>query len=196
MHFSLSSEGLTIRPSRMMLSLVSFMGLLASTFWVCWQPNGQAYCKASSELPSYGLMIVSHHRFAGRRGRQRQRPLQEMAATSRRRDTSCSPEFGKTRDLPVQDESTTLTAVNQPRSPGVWTIVNLPKELTKVKTYSDMLVLWQDSDDKFGEPHRWALYVWYFDKSSFPAVHRTRLDAWNSAYSVSITPTSRKPSVS
>jgi hypothetical protein len=34
----------------------------------------------------------------------------------------------------------------------VWTNANLAKEFVKVKTYSDLLVLRQDTNDKFGEP--------------------------------------------
>ncbi len=41
----------------------------------------------------------------------------------------------------------------------VWTNANLAKEFVKVKTYSDLLVLRQDANDKLGEPARWVLYV-------------------------------------
>ena len=54
----------------------------------------------------------------------------------------------------------------------VWTNANLAKEFVKVKTYSDLLVLRQDANDKLGEPARWVLHVSYFHKSSYPDVDK------------------------
>ena len=58
----------------------------------------------------------------------------------------------------------------------VWTNANLAKEFVKVKTYSDLLVLRQDANDKLGEPARWVLYASYFHKSPYPDVDKARSD--------------------
>jgi len=58
----------------------------------------------------------------------------------------------------------------------VWTNANLAKEFVKVKTYSDLLVLRQDANDKLGEPARWVLYASYFHKSSYSEVDKARAD--------------------
>ncbi len=50
-------------------------------------------------------------------------------------------------------------------SQRVWTNANLVKDFVMVKTYSDLIVLKQDAQDKLGEPARWVLYVADFDKS-------------------------------
>jgi hypothetical protein len=42
------------------------------------------------------------------------------------------------------------------------------KELIVVKTYSDLLVLWQYTNEKLGKPSRWGFYDRYFDKSPYP----------------------------
>ncbi len=44
--------------------------------------------------------------------------------------------------------------------------MNLVKEFVKVKTYSDLLVLKQDANDKRYEPARWVMHVSYFDKGN------------------------------
>ena len=56
--FSLGSEGLNIRPLRVMLSLVALHVFSLVDFKVGWQSNRHCYSKVPSELPSYGLMIV------------------------------------------------------------------------------------------------------------------------------------------
>ena len=58
----------------------------------------------------------------------------------------------------------------------VWTNANLAKEFVKVKTYSDLLVLRQDANDKLGEPARWVLYASYFHKSPYSDVDKARAD--------------------
>jgi hypothetical protein len=58
----------------------------------------------------------------------------------------------------------------------VWTNANLAKEFVKVKTYSDLLVLRQDANDKLGEPARWVLYASYFHKSPCSDVNKARAD--------------------
>jgi hypothetical protein len=58
----------------------------------------------------------------------------------------------------------------------VWTNANSAKEFVKVKTYSDLLVLRQDENDKLGEPVRWVLYASYFHKSTYPDVDKARAD--------------------
>jgi hypothetical protein len=58
----------------------------------------------------------------------------------------------------------------------VWTNANLAKQFVKVKTYSDLLVLRQDANDKLGEPVRWVLYASYFHKSPYPDVDKARSD--------------------
>jgi hypothetical protein len=58
----------------------------------------------------------------------------------------------------------------------VWTNTNLVKEFVKVKTYSDLIVLRQDANDKMGEPALWVLYVSYFHKSPYPDVDKARTD--------------------
>ncbi len=61
---------------------------------------------------------------------------------------------------------------------------NLAKEFVKVKTYSDLLVLRQDANDKLVEPARWVLYVSYFHKSPYPDKDKARADQWIVMYSV------------
>ncbi len=58
----------------------------------------------------------------------------------------------------------------------VWTNANLAKDLVKVKTYSDLIVLKQDAHDRLGEPARWVLYVMDFDKSSYPPMDKARAE--------------------
>ncbi len=58
----------------------------------------------------------------------------------------------------------------------VWTNASLAKEFVKVKTYSDVLVLRQDANDKLGVPADWVLYVSYFHKSTYPDVDKARAD--------------------
>ena len=58
----------------------------------------------------------------------------------------------------------------------VWTNANIAKEFVKVKTYSDLLVLRQNADDKLGEPTRWVLYTSYFHKSPYSDVDKVRSD--------------------
>jgi hypothetical protein len=54
----------------------------------------------------------------------------------------------------------------------VWTNANLAKDFVKVKTYSDLIVLKQDAQDKLGEPARWVIYAVDFDKSPNPAMDK------------------------
>ena len=89
-----------------------------------------------------------------------------MAATrNQNRTVSRSPELGASQDLPAQDEQETiqLSEANLSHRCSIW-INNLPKELIMVKTYSDVLVLWQHTNDKLGEPTRWVLCALRFDK--------------------------------
>ena len=58
----------------------------------------------------------------------------------------------------------------------VWTNANLAKEFVKVKTYSDLLVLRQDANDKLVELARWVLYVSYFHKSPYSDVDKARAE--------------------
>jgi hypothetical protein len=58
----------------------------------------------------------------------------------------------------------------------VWTNANLAKEFVKDKTYSDLLVLRQDANDKLGEPVHWVLYVSYFHKSPYSDVDKARAE--------------------
>jgi hypothetical protein len=97
------------------------------------------------------------------------------------RSPSRSPDLGEPQV--VQDVSTTQTATYR-MSQCVWTNANLVKEFVKVKTYSDLLVLRQDANDKLGEPARWVLYVSYFNKSPYPDVDKVRADQWIAMYSV------------
>ncbi len=60
--------------------------------------------------------------------------------------------------------------------------MNLVKEFVKVKTYSDLIVLRQDANDKLGEPSLGD--VWYFNKSSYPDVDKARADPWTVMHSV------------
>jgi hypothetical protein len=61
-------------------------------------------------------------------------------------------------------------------SQRVWTNANLAKDFVKVKVYSDLIVLKQDAQDKFGEPARWVLFAVDFDKSPCPAMNKTRAE--------------------
>jgi hypothetical protein len=97
------------------------------------------------------------------------------------RSPSRSPDLGELQA--VQDVSTTQTATYC-MSQCVWTNANLVKEFVKVKTYSDLLVLRQDANDKLDEPARWVLYVSYFNKSPYPDVDKVRADQWIDMYSV------------
>jgi hypothetical protein len=66
----------------------------------------------------------------------------------------------------------------------VWTNANLAKDLVKVKTYSDLIVLKQDAHDRLGEPARWVLYVTDFDKSPYPPMDKARAEEWMNMYSI------------
>jgi hypothetical protein len=89
------------------------------------------------------------------------------------RSPSRSPDFS--RPQAAQDVSMMQTATYS-MSHRVWTNANLAKEFVKVKTYSDLLVLRQDANDKLGEPVRWVLYASYFHKSPYPDVDKARAD--------------------
>jgi hypothetical protein len=67
-------------------------------------------------------------------------------------------------------------------SQRVWTNENLSKDFIKVKTYSELIVLKQDTDDMLAEPARWVLYAADFDKSPYPAMDKTRADFHLSSY--------------
>jgi len=69
-------------------------------------------------------------------------------------------------------------------SQRVWTNANLAKDFVKVKTYSDLIVLKQDTHDKLGEPTRWVMYVADFDKSPYPAMDKARAEQWMNMYSI------------
>ena len=69
-------------------------------------------------------------------------------------------------------------------SQRVWTNANLTKDFVKVKTYSDLIVLKQDTHDKLGEPARWVLYAVDFDKSPYPAMDKARAEQWMNMYSI------------
>jgi hypothetical protein len=60
----------------------------------------------------------------------------------------------------------------------------MSKDFVKVKTYSDLIVLKQNADDKFGEPTRWVLYVVDFDKSPYPAMDKVLAEQWMNMYSI------------
>jgi hypothetical protein len=64
------------------------------------------------------------------------------------------------------------------------TNANLTKDFVKVKTYSDLIVLKQDTHDKLGEPARWVLYAADFDKSPNPAMDKARAEQWMNMYSI------------
>ena len=66
----------------------------------------------------------------------------------------------------------------------VWTNANLDKDFVKVKTYSDLIVLKQDTYDKLGEPARWVLYAVDFDKSPYPSMDKARAEKWMNMYSI------------
>jgi hypothetical protein len=106
----------------------------------------------------------SHNQF--RRCKLRRQDMSAFTLSSSR-----SPDLGETQAR--QDVSTTQTYRMSQR---VWTNVNLAKEFVKVKTYSDLLVLKQDANDKLGEPARWVLYASCFDKSPYPDVDKARAD--------------------
>ena len=55
-----------------------------------------------------------------------------------------------------------------------------------VKTYSDLLVLWQYTNEKLVEPLRWFLYALssWTTKSPFPAVDKARSGDCNKLYSI------------
>ncbi len=89
------------------------------------------------------------------------------------RSPSRSPDFSEPQA--AQDVSMTQTATYR-MSHRVWTNANLAKEFVKVKTYSDLLVLRQDVNDKLGKPARWVLYESYFHKSPYPDVDKARAD--------------------
>ncbi len=67
-------------------------------------------------------------------------------------------------------------------SQRVWTNANLTKDVVKVKTYSDLIVLKQDAHDKLGEPARWVMYAVDFDKSSYPVMDKARVEQWMNMY--------------
>ena len=62
--------------------------------------------------------------------------------------------------------------------------MNLAKEFVKVKTYSELLVLRQDVNDKLCEPCRWVMYALYFNQLPYPDVDKVRADQWIVMYSV------------
>jgi hypothetical protein len=66
-----------------------------------------------------------------------------------------------------------LSAANSSHRFSIW-INNLPKELIMVKTCSDLLVLWQHTNDKLGEPTRWVWCALRFHKP--PLINKNERD--------------------
>jgi hypothetical protein len=126
--------------------------------------------------------VNRHHR---RHGRQ---DMAVVVSTLRQgRSSSRSPEYFDTGE--TQTEREREVTMSQPvaytrYSQRVWTNANLAKDFVKVKTYSDLIVLKQDSHDKLGEPARWVLYVTDFDKSSYPTMDKARAEQWMNMYSI------------
>jgi hypothetical protein len=79
-------------------------------------------------------------------------------------------------DRKLQKDVSMMQTATYSMGHRVWTNANLAKEFVKVKTYSDLLVLRQDANDKLGEPARWVLYASYFHKSPCSDVNKARAD--------------------
>ncbi len=125
--------------------------------------------------------LCSALRPSGNRYYNKRRESRRQDVSGFTRSPSRSPDFSGPQA--AQDVSTIQTATYS-MSNRVWTNANLTKEFVKVKTYSDLLVLRQDANDKLGEPARWVLYASYFHKSTYPDVDKARADQWIAMYSV------------
>ena len=101
-----------------------------------------------------------------------------------RHGTSLSHSLGEASVHDTQDEMTAPASVNQPRPhTGYWSPASMLKEMTKVKTNSDIIVIYEETNDKFDESHRWVLYVLSLQKSPFPDVDRDRSEVWKMSFS-------------
>jgi hypothetical protein len=111
-----------------------------------------------------------------------------VASTRRQgRRSSSSPKYFDTGEQQVERErevTMTQPAEYARYSQRVWTNANLAKDFLKVKTYSDLIVLKQDTHDKLGEPARWVLYAADFYKSQNPNMDKARAQQWMNMYSI------------
>ncbi len=117
------------------------------------------------------LMCSSFSPSGNRYNKRRESRRQDVSGFTR--SPSRSPDFSGPQ---ASQDVSMIQTTTYSMSHRVWTNANLAKEFVKVKTYSDLLVLRQDANDKLGEPARWVLHVSYFHKSSYPDVDKVRVD--------------------